>query len=485
MSTPANIQNFLKDANINVVQDDTPRRVVGVSVAPAPRLRPRLRPRPQPLSNRMNAFETPPGTPLRRAKSLSPVRMRFPEHVIFDSARKASPVKRAIVPNPKQSSLVFSQLEYKMYNATSRPPKPVKVQVAAIARRKPQTIPVRVPGDYFLIKIENIQACDERFKCSSERKNTVQFSGQIVRGRDRSNFTMYIFNNGTVRITGGVPGNNPKTIVHVRNKILDEYTPLMKELYATLKFSNLNAQFRFNGTFKPDVLKRVLLRYKFEFTYEPEIKQNFIKVSYNNHSFQLWFTGLVQLFGYKTKTQVEEAHRHGRALVKLLEKEGATTLTGAYSSPIRKRKRNNGNQSLLPNLNKLNAMNMCKMSKKELLAYARLSGVTLPKHILKADICKKIRNARSVKVSNAQVMNDLLNVFGKDWLRRYDWLAAHDMPKDIREVQKLISKLPESSRTKTKIAEIERDYVTRAKTSRRKSYDMAQERLVKAVADLF
>lgn len=477
MSTPANIKNFLKDANINVVQDNTPRRVVGVSVATA------LRPRPRP--RRMNAFETPPGTPVRRAKSLSPVRMRFPDPKILESARKASPVKRAVVPNPKQSSLVFSPLEYKMYNATSRPEKPVKVQVAAIARRKPRTIPVRVPGDYFLIKIENIQGCDERFKCTSDRKTTVQFTGEIVRGRDRSNFTMYIFNNGTVRITGGVPGNNPKTIAHVRNKILDEYTPLRRELYAPLKFSNLNAQFRFNGTFKPDVLKRVLLRYKLEFTYEPEIKQNFIKVSYKNHSFQLWFTGLVQLFGYKTKTQVEEAHRHGRALVKLLEAEGATTLTGAYSSPTRKRKRSNGNRSPLPTLNQLNSMNMCKMSKKELLAYAKLSGVTLPKHILKADICKKIRNARGVKVSNTQVMNDLLNIFGKDWLRRYDWLAAHDMPKDIREVQKLISKLPEGSRTKTKITEIERNYVTRAKTSRRKSYDTAQERLVKAVADLF
>jgi len=475
MSTPANIQNFLKDANINVVQDNTPRRVVGVSVATA------LRPRPL----RMNAFETPPGTPTRRAKSLSPVRMRLPDPKILESAKKASPVKRAVVPNPKQSSLVFSPLEYKMYNATSRPPSPVKVQVAAIARRKPQTIPVRVPGDYFLIKIENIQACDERFKCASDRKTIAQFTGEIVRGRDRSNFTMYIFNNGTVRITGGVPGNNPKTIAHVRNKILDEYTPLRRELYAPLKFSNLNAQFRFNGTFKPDVLKRVLLRHKLAFTYEPEIKQNFIKVSYKNHSFQLWFTGLVQLFGYRTKTQVEEAHRHGRALVKFLETEGATTLTGVYSSPIRKRKRSNAPRSPLPTLNQLNSMNMCKMSKKELLAYARLSGVTLPKHILKADICKKIRNSRSVKVSNAQVTEDLLNIFGKDWLRRYDWLAAHDMPKDIREVQKLISKLPESSRTKTKITEIERDYVTRAKTSRRKSYDSAQERLTRAVADLF
>lgn len=483
MSTPVNIKNFLKDANINVVQDNTPRRVVGVSVAP-------VRRSPRAVVRRrvaMNAFETPPSTPItRRAKSLSPVstRVRLPDPKILNSDKKASPVRVRFVPNPKTSSLVFAPLDYKMYNATSKPAVPVKVNVIAITRRKPRTLPVRVPGDYFFVKVESIRGCDEQFKCAAtSRKTTAQITGEIVRGVEKSNFTMYVFNNGTVRITGGVPGDNPVSIVHVRDHLLKTYTNGDRELFAPLRFSNLNAQFRFNGTFKPDVLKRVLLREKLPFTYEPEIKQNFVKVSYMNHTFQLWFSGLVQMFGYKSRRALEAAYVHGKSLVKLLEMEGAVSGKQAFSSPIRKRKRVNQNEPSNLTLDDMKRMNMCKMSKKQLLTYAKLSGVILPKHILKANICKRIKNAQRVATaySNNQITKDLLNMYGATWVKKYDWLVAHDLPKDVRQVQKLIAR----ARTKNEIVAIERDYVAKVKASRKKMYDTAHNRLVKAVSDLF
>lgn len=447
---PANLKKFLANSNVTVVRE-------------APR-------RPVVVARRRMDTPSPPSTPRRnvvarraRAKSVSPVRpKKTVTPRIVRSAEKASPVRKISSPNPKSASLVFSPLEYKLFNAVSKPVAPTNVNVNKINAPRNSTRLVKTSkGSPFFFKIKQIQTCDSKFRCTPGATHVVKMSCEAMyKPSDKKNVDVYVFKNGTIRLTGSVLGTNMEFVKDIRDHILRYYVKTTP--HRRLEINNLNAQFRINGVLRPDSTKRVLLQKRIPYSYEPEIKQNFIKLSYGGHKFQIWFSGLVQLFGYKSGVGVQRAYTVGKRLMRALDNAGVVSVRGQYTPTTRSR----SSKTKTVNKNK----NLNSMTKQELIAHAKKVGVTLPKHIVKANIIKLIQS------KGASVANDLRGMFGQAWLRKYELYTVIDFPRDVEKVKNLLKRSPVN-----KHRSVMRAYVSKVKKNRKATY----ESLLKTLNNVF
>lgn len=451
---PANLKQFLAKSNINVVRDNSVRRAVVVT-------KPSKRPR------RMNT-PSPPSTPPRtaRACSVSPVRpkkVRDPR--VIRSAEKASPVRKVIVPNPNSTSLVISPLEYTMFNALSKPKKDVKVDVRSITKQyatNTRLVRTKAGVEEFFLVVTKIEYCDSKFKCVPGGSHVAKLTCHLMyTTKKKKNLYVYVFKNGTIRMGGGILDYNNDLAPYIRDHIVDSFIH-NNALKGSIDTININAQFRMNGVFRADSLKKALVRHKITYSYEPEIKQNFIKLSYKGHKFQVWFNGVVQTFGHKSRIGTLRAYKVGKELVNMLHTEGVTSIKGAYTATGRSA------------VAKKQQTNLNKMTKKELMTRARNMGVVLPKHIVKADIIKLI-SKKNVD-GHVDVANKLKNVFGKNWLQKYELYTILDFPNDVRKVKNLLKTVPQNKHNA-----VMRAYVSKVKKNRIAAY----ESLLKTLNNVF
>jgi hypothetical protein len=445
-SAPENLKKFLANSNVKVVRDNQRRRAV---VASARRM------------------DTPPSTPPRkiiskRAASVSPIRPKK-EVRIIRSVEKASPVRKISSPNPKGSSLVFSQLKYKLFNAVSKPATPTTVNVRKInaPRNSTRLVKTNSGAPEFFFRIKNFQTCDSKFRCAPGATHVAKMTCEAMyKPSDKKNVDVYVFKNGTMRITGSLLGTDTGFIKDVRDHMLKNYVKTTP--HQRVEINNLNAQFRINGVLKPDATKRALLQKKIAFSYEPEIKQNFIKLSYRGHSFQIWFSGLVQMFGYKSSVSMQRAYTVGKQLLRALDDVGAVSVRGQYTATARSSNRKNATNTKNKNLK--------SMTKQELVAQAKKIGVTLPKHIVKANIIKLIQSKGN------SVASELKGMFGANWLRRYELYTVIDFPRDVEKVKNLLAHAPVN-----KHRSVMRAYVAKVKKNRKGAY----ESLLKTLNNVF
>jgi TATA-box binding protein (TBP) (component of TFIID and TFIIIB) len=432
---PANLKKFLANSNVRVVRDDT---------------RPRM--------------DSPPRPVRRRAVSVSPARPTK-KTARIRSAEKASPVRKISSPNPKSTSLVFSRLEYKLFNAVSKPVTPTTVNVRKINIPQNSTRLVKTSdGPEFFFRIKKVQTCDSKFRCVPGATHVAKMTCEAMyKPSDKKKVDVYVFKNGTIRLTGSLLGTSAKFIKDLRDHILKYYVKTTP--HRRVEINNLNAQFRINGVLRPDTTKKALLQKRISYSYEPEIKQNFIKLSYGGHSFQIWFSGLVQLFGYKSSVSIQRAYTVGKSLMQALDGVGAVSVKGQYTPTARSSSKAKATVAVAPR-----SKNLQNMTKQELIAHAKKAGVTLPKHIVKANIIKLIQSKGN------SVANDLKGMFGANWLRRYELYTVIDFPRDVEKVKNLLTRAPVN-----KHRSVMRAYVAKVKRDRKGTY----ESLLKTLNNVF
>ena len=158
----------------------------------------------------------------------------------------------------------------------------------------------------------------------------------------------------------------------------------------------------------------------------------------------------------------DRAYKVGKELVNMLHTEGVTSIKGAYTATGRSA------------VAKKQQTNLNKMTKKELMTRARNMGVVLPKHIVKADIIKLI-SKKNVD-GHVDVANKLKNVFGKNWLQKYELYTILDFPNDVRKVRNLLKTVPQNKHNA-----VMRAYVSKVKKNRIAAY----ESLLKTLNNVF
>jgi hypothetical protein len=154
---------------------------------------------------------------------------------------------------------------------------------------------------------------------------------------------------------------------------------------------------------------------------------------------------------------VLRAYTVGKRLLQMFHDEGVTVIRGEYtprSRPTNKRK-TTAKTAVVVN-------DVTKMNKKQLVTHAKKLGVVLPKHIVKANIIKLIRN----KKRPTDVTGELLKLFGKNWLTKYELYSILDFPKDVKKVTTLLNQVPAN-----KHSAVMRAYVNKVKKNRVRNYD--------------
>jgi len=164
---------------------------------------------------------------------------------------------------------------------------------------------------------------------------SAQFSGYMMNGIEKKNFSFNIYKNGKIRFSGGFLGfkNLKKQPESLRNYIVDTYTQKNKFLYNDIEYNNIAGQFLTNTNFqlyKMTSEYRQLRTWGISFLmYEPE-SSPFLYLKYKEHTF-IFSTktgkagsGIVQVQGESNPDDLESAYSIGVELVKKLHENGYT-----------------------------------------------------------------------------------------------------------------------------------------------------------------
>ena len=166
--------------------------------------------------------------------------------------------------------------------------------------------------------------------------SSAQFTGYIMDGVEKKNFSFNIYTNGKIRLSGGFLGskNLKKQPTALQKYIVDTYTEKQKFLYNDIFYNNIGGQFLTNTNFLLSKMTqefRQMRSWGVSFLeYEPEISP-FLYLKYKEHAFILTTksgkvgSGIVQLQGESNPDDLERAYSVGVELVKKLHNNGYTS----------------------------------------------------------------------------------------------------------------------------------------------------------------
>ena len=165
--------------------------------------------------------------------------------------------------------------------------------------------------------------------------SSAQFTGYIMDGVEKKNFSFNIYTNGKIRLSGGFLGskNLKKQPESLQKYIIDTYTEKQKFLYNDIFYNNTGGQFLTNTNFQLSKMAQEfsqLRTWGVSFLeYEPEISP-FLYLKYKEHAFIFTTksgktgSGIVQLQGESKLDDLERAYSVGVELVKKLHNNGYT-----------------------------------------------------------------------------------------------------------------------------------------------------------------
>ena len=454
----ASVQQFLKSSNVRVV------RAPAASVVTSRRMH-------TPPRQIVPAFGRSAMTPSpRRSYSKPRSTPRSAPPPLRSSAPRTPPAKKLA------NGFVASPLKMTMFNAVSTPLKPGKIDVVSILKRRPKRDVLIVNDAHYALDVKQIngKAAASKTVATHYRNGTktgnaskaryVEFKIDVYLGPVKRAISVYVYANGGTRVTGGVPGNNPRVGEFVRRYILDKYTKREKSLFAPLRYVSLSGQFDMSARVAYDRLRRFILEKRLPASYEPEIHQNFFQIKFKGKRFQVHRSGTIQMFGEKTVTGLRSAYALGRELASKLAAASVLVPRSRSPPPAPKKKRH----PTSPIRHKPTVTRTGKgvvidgrlcaaktMTKDKLKAYARRLGVVLPNGaITKAKICIEIARQlnigpRSTGYTLAGIKRDLMNAYGKritNNAKKRKYLNAY-IDEDARLVQQKLIRLPKSSLT--------------------------------------
>ena len=165
--------------------------------------------------------------------------------------------------------------------------------------------------------------------------SSAQFTGYVMDGVEKKNFSFNIYKNGKIRFSGGFLGskNLKKQPESLQKYIIDTYTQKQGFLYNDIFYNNIGGQFLTNTNFQLSKMTQDFRQMRIWgvsfIEYEPEISP-FLYLKYKEHAFIFTTktgkagSGIVQIQGESNPDDLERAYSFGVELVKKLHDNGYT-----------------------------------------------------------------------------------------------------------------------------------------------------------------
>lgn len=228
---------------------------------------------------------------------------------------------------------------------------------------------------------------------------------------NRINLIIARLYDGKMMLQGNM-GRNPETPLNVARHIAAKY---LKQNSAdmNIKFSKIDASFRFNGTFTPSEVSRTLLENGISHTYEPELHNpNEVRaIKYKGVLIDtLVSSGYGRLHDARSIYEMKNMYKVAKQLIALLEQKKVLKKTDSYPPALEKTIIPPPVRVRVPRIEKLrNSTNtllngkLCSKYKLETLKdISKAMGIFAKKDWKKVDYCKAIFN----KATNVILMNN-------------------------------------------------------------------------------
>lgn len=344
------VREFLKNSNVVVVQDRprarhnstraTMEMVDPFDSPPRPTARPTpapvvaARPTPRPCVSNRVCLSAPPVK--RIGILLSPT----PRKIASEPRKRRSPATPRVVANT--SDLAIDKVNVTLVNASSKKGDEVTkpVSLAFAFRKKLRGVePVVSTKDYWLdvmeiqgytSKWQSVAIRDDKgLRGSPGKSDFIQIKVEVRHRDDINTMVVYVYKNGTVRVTGGCPGNDLGIVKDVHKYVVKHYTRKEAVLKRPMKWNTINAQLKINGQFNHRKIKQFVDNRR---GMSATVKKNVLAIVYKGKNFQLSNTSL-QMFDIKSPTQLRETVTIARKFIKALDMHGLIQITGSFDYP--------------------------------------------------------------------------------------------------------------------------------------------------------
>ena len=357
------------------------------------------------------------------------------------------------------SPLQFSKFNPGMFNATVDSgfgQKDTVLDLKKLLVKKP--LPETPIGEGLYVNTQEIKGIYGQFQTGfshtrnagprgSLNKNfaSVQFMITLSNDTESKGGTVNIYRNGKIRFSGGFVGTNitnqPELL---RRFIVNTYTERQQFLYNPFTYNNLSGKFRINGVFKslPTIASRQRM-YGVTNMSIVEEQTPFLYVPIENMTLIFSKTGNIQVVGAKTPGNMLKGYDIAKELVEKLYKDDQVFVTGVFDEGVKPKSKSKPKKKIVSpkrKYTKRNADENQRMSKAELIAFARRKGVVnfrvkeqngsrlATKDEIRAKI-KKLSNKKNVTFKNKN-KNKNVKLTGNDNTFRVGSKICTDMKKD-------------------------------------------------------
>lgn len=378
---------------------------------------------------------------------------------------------------PPPTALQFSKFNPGMFNATVDSgfgQKDTVLDLKKLLVKKP--LPETPIGEGLYVNTQEIKGIYGQFQTGfshtrnagprgSLNKNfaSVQFMITLSNDTESKGGTVNIYRNGKIRFSGGFVGTNitnqPELL---RRFIVNTYTERQPFLYNPFTYNNLSGKFRINGIFKslPTIASRQRM-YGVTNMSIVEEQTPFLYVPIENMTLIFSKTGNIQVVGAKTPGNMLKGYDIAKELVEKLYKDDQVFVTGVFDKGVKAAKQKSKPKKKIVSpkrkYTKRNADENQRMSKAELIAFARRKGVVnfrvkeqngsrlATKDEIRAKI-KKLSNKKNVTFKNK---NKNVKLTGNDNTFRVGSKICTDMKKDeLLRIAAILKIKPDEKETK-------------------------------------
>ena len=291
---------------------------------------------------------------------------------------------------------MFTTLQYTNFNATITYSGRPKNVLQFVKNTKPRA------GDY----VDKISARYKGFTLGASHTRNVGFRFHqnvnantaknikwssiefLVTGKKGGRVRVRVYEN-VIQMSGGMIGDP----LNIAKYIVKTYFNQDPEFVNDIKYSKIDARFKFNAEFSPSAVSQRLVSNRIEHSYEPEFSPNEIKyIKYKGIVINsIKSSGYVNLHNATSKEQMEQMYALAKEFLQRLGDKNLLTITNAPPvTPQKKKKKVVNFDANAAVTNLVVGKKMCKdYSVAEIKSIANVLGIQL-KGEKKVEICKKI-----------------------------------------------------------------------------------------------
>ena len=245
---------------------------------------------------------------------------------------RISDVAQARVQKVNITKLVVSPLQLGFFNAIVNKEYDTKESRVNLKNviNKPLMGRVILPGTSLDIDVMNVKLIYGRYTGGVERTKSgivgkfnpdvnyfmAQVTANVYDGTERQGINFRIYKNGKIHFSGGFMNNDITHAGKIQKYIIDNFSNRESFLYNSIIYNNITGQFKINGSINLTKVARTFAK-SGKVDYEPELQAS-LRIEYKGRTFQLFTSGVVQILGVITNSDMLSSYDIGKDLMKEL-----------------------------------------------------------------------------------------------------------------------------------------------------------------------